>query len=410
MFSQIIDNCKVVGSEQHSAALIAHQKLLHERNDAPSAPLLNLCERSDDLAEIETLAAKIRAKFKHVIVCGAGGSGLSGRVLTNLTLGNSSPQIYYLDNIDPYAIDRLLGLCPPQDTCVIAISKSGSTVETLSQFYMFLSHFKKQLGTKLSEHFIAITISDESPLRASAREHGFVVMEHPKDIGGRFSVFTSVGLLPAGIAGLNIAAIRQGAAETIAMLGAGEHPARLGASLQYAHMQQGKTITVMLPYCERLTAFSAWYRQSWAESLAKQGLGTTPIRAVGTTDQHSQLQLYLDGPKDKFFTLIFLNRAGTGQKIEAPTLPDLDYIQGKTTGDIMAAEQKATLETLVKNGCPVRLISCEQLNEKTIGAMLMHFMLEIMFMAKLFGVNAFDQPAVEEGKVLAREYLLSGRL
>ena len=171
-------------------------------------------------------------------------------------------------------------------------------------------------------------------------------------------------------------------------------------------MTRGQNMSVMLPYCERLSGFSAWYRQSWAESLGKGGKGTTPISAVGTTDQHSQLQLYLDGPKDKFFTMIMHDRAGTGQKIHAPDFSGLEYLHGKTTGDIMAAEQQATLETLVGHGRPVRVIRIGALDEAALGALLMHFTLEIFFMAKLLDVNAFDQPAVEEGKRAARDYLL----
>ena len=393
-----------------SASLEAVQQALANRSDKAAAPILNICSETADIAAIETLAGKIRTQFKHVIICGAGGSGLSAKVLTNLMLGFHAPAIHILDNIDPDAMDALLRNCPPEDTCVIAISKSGSTAETLSQFYVFLHHFKQALGAAIADHFIVITIPRPSPLRAAAMEYKLHLIDHAEDIGGRFSIFTAVGLLPAAIAGLNIASFRKGAASVAATLSQGEHPSRLGAALQYHHMQQGKSISVMLPYCERLSGFSSWYRQSWAESLGKSGKGTTPIRAVGTTDQHSQLQLYLDGPKDKFFNLILHKRAGIGQAIHAPDMAELDYLQGKTTGDIMAAEQKATLETLVQKGCPVRLMLLEKLDEEILGALLMHFMLEIMFMAKLFQVNAFDQPAVEEGKVLAREYLLSGRL
>ena len=164
----------------------------------------------------------------------------------------------------------------------------------------------------------------------------------------------------------------------------------------------------MLPYGETLAGFSAWYRQSWAESLGKNGGGTTPIQAVGTTDQHSQLQLYLDGPPDKFFTIITAKRLGTGLPIKAPNIPELEYLQGKTVGDVMEAEQRATIETLVAHGCPVRTITLDAINEHSLGALLAHFTLEIYFMAHLLDVNAFDQPAVEEGKVRARDYLLKG--
>jgi glucose-6-phosphate isomerase len=389
-----------------SEKLAAYESNLAQRSDSKAAPIIALCNSEQDLAAIETAAADIRKKFKHVIICGAGGSGLSGRVLANLHLYSNAPRLYTLDNIDPSAIDALIRNCPPEESFVIVISKSGSTAETLSQLYTLLTHFKKTLGEKTGDHFMAITMKSDSPMVRAVKENKLQMLEHPADIGGRFSLFTAVGLLPAALAGVNIRKLRKGAAASAGTLGKGEHPARLGAALQYEAMQRGHSMSVMLPYCERLSGFSAWYRQSWAESLGKGGKGTTPIRSVGTTDQHSQLQLYLDGPNDKFFTLIFHDRAGTGQKIHAPHDTELDYLQGKTTGDVMEAEQEATLKTLIAHNRPVRLIRIKSLDEEVLGALIMHFMLEIFFMAKLLGVNAFDQPAVEEGKVLARAALL----
>jgi len=396
--------------EKISASLQDYEADLAGAKSPQTTAIIRLCESEDDLAEIQDLADSIRVRFKHVIVCGAGGSGLSGRVLSQLKLYSVNPRVYTLDNIDPSAIDALIECCPPEDTLVIAISKSGSTAETLSQFYALFAHFKLSLGEKIRDHFVLITMKSDSPMQHAAKEFGLRVLTHPTDIGGRFSLFTAVGLLPAALAGLDIRALRKGAANVARDLGKGEHPARLGAALQYDAMERGQVMSVMLPYCERLAGFSAWYRQSWAESLGKGGKGTTPISAVGTTDQHSQLQLYLDGPNDKFFTLILHERAGTGQKINAPDIAGLEYLRGRTTGDVMAAEQKATLETLIHHNRPVRVIRMGHLDETSLGALLMHFMLEIIFMAKLLDVNAFDQPAVEEGKCLARDYLLSKNL
>ena len=386
--------------------LAAYERELAEGRDALAAPVLARVSMHDDIADIEAAAKHIRKHFTHVIVCGAGGSGLSGKVLTNLRLYADAPHLYVLDNIDPSAMDALIEHCPPEKTCVIAISKSGATAETLSQLYALFAHFTARLGKKSGEHFVVITTAGDNPMRRTASEHGMKILEHPADIGGRFSMFTSVGLLPAALVGLDIRALRSGAQSVIAELGSEVHAARLGAAIQYDAMTRGQNMSVMLPYCERLSGFSAWYRQSWAESLGKGGKGTTPISAVGTTDQHSQLQLYLDGPKDKFFTMIMHDRAGTGQKIHAPDFSGLEYLHGKTTGDIMAAEQQATLETLVGHGRPVRVIRIGALDEAALGALLMHFTLEIFFMAKLLDVNAFDQPAVEEGKRAARDYLL----
>ncbi|NBX03113.1 MAG: glucose-6-phosphate isomerase [Alphaproteobacteria bacterium] len=416
MFECITTHCLQQPLEEQLAKLVPKLSALVGRTDALASPILNAAAKNDDLAEIQALADHIRAQFKRVIVVGAGGSGLSGRTLCCLQSAFITPALHFLENIDPHAMNDVMTHLNADETCFIVISKSGSTVETLSQFYVLLEHMTRALGAKkAAEHFIIITTPTAgNPMLESANERGIHVVAHASDIGGRFSIFTNVGLLPAAIAGLDIAALREGAQKVLSNMAAATSPAdfapAVGAAIASANIAAGKNITVMLPYCERLSGFSSWYRQIWAESLGKNGKGSTPIRAVGTTDQHSQLQLYLDGPKDKIFHLIFQNRAGKGQKINAPQRADLDYIHGKTTGDIMAAEQKATFETLVESGAPVRLFMLEHLGEKEMGALLMHFILEVMLTAHLLCINAFDQPAVEEGKILARDYLLSGNL
>jgi glucose-6-phosphate isomerase len=166
-------------------------------------------------------------------------------------------------------------------------------------------------------------------------------------------------------------------------------------------------ITVLMPYVDRLAHFGQWYRQLWAESLGKGGNGTTPVRAMGPVDQHSQLQLYLDGPRDKMFTLIQLKVAGQGPRVD-PTLaedPALYYLADRTMGDLVEAEQRATAETLARNGRPVRIFRLERLDESVLGALMMHFMIETVIASNLVGVDPFNQPAVEEGKVLTRDYL-----
>jgi len=162
-----------------------------------------------------------------------------------------------------------------------------------------------------------------------------------------------------------------------------------------------------MPYVDRLAYFGLWFRQLWAESLGKDGKGTTPIRAMGTVDQHSQLQLYLAGPRDKLFTLVTLDAAGSGGTVSAAFAeqPALGYLAGRTMGDLLDAEQRATAASLVRQGRPTRILHLARLDEASLGALLMHFMLETIIAADLLGVDAFDQPAVEEGKVLARQYL-----
>ncbi len=181
-------------------------------------------------------------------------------------------------------------------------------------------------------------------------------------------------------------------------------PAAVGAALSVA---LGKPIAVIMAYADRLERFTRWYVQLWAESLGKDGKGTTPIGALGPVDQHSQLQLFIGGPRDKLFTVVTTSFAGRGPRIEADLakLAGEPDFAGKTIGDLVAAQGRATAETLANNGCPVRTIHLDRLDETSLGELLMHFMLETIITAHLIGVDAFDQPAVEEGKVLAKKYL-----
>jgi len=411
LYRQRIEHCRLP-LEALLAALTPAFASLKNGTDA-AAPLLAVASRTDDLDAMLAVAAEIKKRFTHIVIAGAGGSGLSGRTLAALNPGPQSSQLSFLENIDPDAIDAVLSRAELQKTHFIVISKSGTTAETLAQFYAFLAIAKTKLGSNISAHFTVITGTNPNPLRASAAEYNMRILDHASDIGGRFSILTIVGLLPAALAGIDITALRKGAASVADALSqsksAGDFAPAVGASLHMAHMRE-RPISVFLPYSERLSGLASWWRQCWAESLGKNGKGSTPIRAVGTTDQHSQLQLYLDGPQDKFFHLVTLSRAGTGQSIAAPDLPELAYLQGKTTGDIMAAEQKATLETLVAHRSPVRVFELDTLKEEQMGALIMHLMLEVIFTAALLGVNAFDQPAVEEGKRLARDYLLTGKV
>ena len=380
-------------------------------------PILNITSRSDDFEAIEAMVEGIRKRFNHVLVIGSGGSTLSGAAILAFA-PCAAPTFDFLDNIDPDMLDDICNRIQIENTCFIIISKSGTTLETLAQTYAVIGRIKKTIGrTALPAQMIIITEPEahegQNPLRQLAREYDVRVLDHETNIGGRFAIFTNVGLLPAAIAGIDIRALRRGAHSVLAGLheaaGPEEFMPAIGAAIQYGFYQRSRGLSVMLPYSQRLSGFSAWYRQCWAESLGKDGKGTTPICAMGSTDQHSQLQLYLSGPKDKLFHMITLKREGTGDEIEVPkNRPELDYLNGKTLGDVMAAQQRATFETLSDNRCPVRLIEMDKLDPEHFGALIMHFTLEIMFMSSLFEIDPFDQPAVEESKKLTRQYLIAG--
>src|SRR5439155_10053753 len=224
----------------------------------------------------------------------------------------------------------------------------------------------------------------------------------------------TVRLLPAAMGGLEAGASRAGAAAALAPVLDGrasdEVPAAVGAALAVA-LGPKKPIAVIMAYADRLERFSRWYVQLWAESLGKDGKGTTPLAALGPVDQHSQLQLFIAGPRDKLFTILTVGAAGRGPRIAADLakLAGEPDFAGRTIGDLVAAQGRATAETLAGNGCPVRTIHIERLDEASLGELLMHFMLETIIAARLLGVDPFDQPAVEEGKILAKRYLADGR-
>lgn len=387
MYTQNLSGCQINNSNRHVEALNTFRTAYNQGHLAPLA----LVTQRDDLKTYQDAAQQL-SQFDDVLILGTGGSSLGGKTLCTLSSQNA-PRLHFLDNIDPNTFERLFAIVHPQKTGVLAISKSGSTVETLFQLLTCLQHID-------NTHVMVITEPTQNPLRKLANEHQWTCLDHPTNVGGRYSCFSIVGLIPAILAGLDAQAIREGAQTVLEQhLNEDFPPALQGAALMAHH---NKPMTVMLPYADQLDSFALWYRQLWAESVGKNGKGSTPIKALGTVDQHSQLQLYLDGPKDKFFTLIAPEWKGRGEKITSMHLPEFT---GKTMGDLFDAEFRATYETLVRNQCPTRLITVDTLNERSLGALLMHFMIETVLMSYIIEVNAFDQPAVEEGKILAREYL-----
>lgn len=387
--------------------------------------LLRLPAEQDDLAEIAEVARRLKAGATDIVFLGTGGSSLGGQTLAQLAgyalpglgLLRGTPRLHFMDNLDPDTFGALLGKLPLPTTRFVAVSKSGGTGETLMQAAAAVAACRDAgLIDNLPQLFLGLSeparAGRKNGLRDLLRHFGVPFLDHDTGVGGRFSVLTNVGLLPAAVLGLDIAAIREGAAAALEPVLQRklpeEVPAAVGAALAVSLAEtRGKTISAVMAYADKLEKFTRWYVQLWAESLGKDGKGTTPLAALGPVDQHSQLQLFIAGPRDKLFTVITTGVAGKGPRI-APDLaeragePDFG---GKHIGDLVAAQGRATAETLAKNGCPVRTIHLDTIDERGLGELLMHFMLETIIAAHLFGVDAFDQPAVEEGKVLAKQYL-----
>jgi glucose-6-phosphate isomerase len=378
-------------------------------------PYLNLPFETADLDAIAPIADAFR-RFEAVIVLGTGGSSLGGKTLYSLVDKGfgppaGTPTMYFLDNVDPTTFTALTQTISASRLGLVVISKSGNTAETLTQFLTLIPFLQKAAPQTWQQQVVVITEPGTGVLRTLADAHGLRTLEHDPKVGGRFSVLSVVGMLPALIAGIDAHAVRRGAKTVMEPVLAGDtaHPAVEGALWNIAFAKAGYTQTVLMPYSDQLADFGLWYRQLWAESLGKNGHGTTPIRAMGTVDQHSQLQLYLDGPKDKIFTVLVKEAQGKGDVVSPALATDtrLSYLAGRRMGDLLVAEQQAVIQTLANKKCPVRVIRLQNVEAETLGALFMHYMVETIVAAHLLGVDAFDQPAVEEGKILTRTYLSS---
>ncbi len=366
-----------------------------------------------DLIELKAAAEKL-SPFKRVVFLGTGGASLGAQVLVQLagwgTVAGtpSGTQIDFLDNLSAYEMTAVLNPDTLSNTAFVAISKSGETAETLMQFSCALTAIENA-GLNRVEHIICLTENKPNTLRQLAESLGLTVLAHNEKIGGRYSVFTNVGLLPAAIVGLNIENIRAGAATALNIFFTktlSDNIVLSGAARQISHAKAGRQISVLMPYDSRLEKLGLWFRQLWAESLGKKGRGTTPINALGPVDQHSQLQLYLDGPDDKFYTLIKTKTmlgpqaiSGIGEK------QALAWLHKRYLDELVQAHCKATYRVLLDHGRPVRLISLGVLDEKSLGVLLMNLMLETICAAHLLAVDAFDQPAVEQSKIIAKKIM-----
>ena len=301
------------------------------------------------------------------------------------------------------------------ETRFVITSKSGGTPETLVQALAALAAVKEAgLESRMPEMFLGITepavAGKANGLRTLLAAHRIPILDHHPGIGGRYSAFTNVGLLPAMARGLDAGAVRAGAREVVAALMAAKSPRDLAPAVGAANAvglarERGIRAQVMMPYADRLGRLGHWFAQLWAESLGKNGQGTAPISCLGPVDHHSQLQLFMDGPREYLVSIVRAPTAGAGPRLSPAlaTAAGLDYLADRTAGDLVAAQSVAVPEALARAGRPVRTFDLAALDERSVGALMMHFVLETIFAARLLGVDPFDQPAVELAKVITRE-------
>lgn len=383
---------------------------------------ISYAAKSDDLEALRPLAERIRTTFATVVVLATGGSAVGAKAMINACLkdraASGAPRFHFADNLSASAMEVLLQTFDLRTTHFLVISKSGRTVETLAEFMVFLEAARAAVGgARLAQHFTVITSPGDNPLRHLAALDDLPIFDHDPGLDGRFALFSLVGVLPMMMAGLDPTRLRQGGAAMLERVFHASNvraiPSALGAAVHFRLAAHGKGAAhVLMTYDQRLLEVTQWHRHLWAESLGKNGCGTTPLVALGPLDQHSQLQLYLDGPADKFFTFLTTGSLAAGPAVpEAACLrhPDLRYLARQRIADIVAAEAHATIETLAQAGRPLRRITISEPDEKTLGALMMHFMLETVFAAHLFGIDPYGQPVVEEEKKLAIAHLDDAR-
>jgi glucose-6-phosphate isomerase len=382
---------------------------------------------------VQEVADSFGQWFESLVVVGIGGSSLGARAVTDALLGphwnhdsdearEHYPRLHFMENPDPGSVADLLARVDPRRTLFNVVSKSGSTAETMAQLLVVEEFLGRSVeAEKVRGHLLFTTDPESGVLRRMAESRGIPALAVPPAVGGRFSVLSPVGLLPAAVTGVDIGSLLQGAGEVEATCRnptLRENPAGLLATLLHAaDIEQGRRIHVLMPYHDRLRSLALWFQQLWAESLGKArgldgapaGTGPTPLPALGAVDQHSLLQLFMEGPRDK--VVLFLRIREREDPVAIPTLhPEeaaLSYLGGHTLDALLEAERRATAEALRRVGRPSATLEVDRLDARTLGGLLMLLQMATVYAGALYGVDPLDQPGVEAGKLLT--YGLLGR-
>ncbi len=396
MVSEVIGKAGLTEKEIEG---LKEKALLAHREVAKGLAFMDLTEQ--DTSEVKKIAKDIRAKAEGLIVLGIGGSALGPKCIIEAMSPmhnlKKSPKVFIYDNVDPSTLKNILSIVDLRKTAVNVITKSGSTGETMASFMTL----HERIGP--AAFIVATTDPEKGALRKLVSEKGFKSLPIPSPLGGRYSVLSPVGLLPAEVAGVDANELLRGAKamkERCKNPELWENPAYLFGALVYLMDKlKGRRITVLMPYSDRLKVLGEWFCQLWAESLGKSGVGLTPYPSLGTTDQHSQVQLWMEGPEDK--VVVFVRVLDHGADFKIPEVfkeTETGYLGGHSLGELMNAEEESTELCLAKAGRPNMTIDAPSVDAFHLGQLFYFFELATAFTGFLYGINPFDQPAVEEGK------------
>ncbi|WP_306056367.1 glucose-6-phosphate isomerase [Natronococcus wangiae] len=384
----------------------AHERIEAGMDEAEHGyAALNLPERTDP-DEIRTAVEPV-ADAEALITVGIGGSALGAATITNALADESDTEAVYLDNVDPEWISGHLERLPLENAAINVVSRSGTTAETLANFLVVRDAFE-DAGVDWTERTI-VTTGESGPLRDLSNRHDLPSLKVPDGVPGRFSALSAVGMVAAAVCGHDLEALLAGAAAEAETLSGSlfDCPAYAYGATSYALDARGAGMNAMVPYAESLETYSEWFAQLWAESLGKDDLGQTPLRALGATDQHSQLQLYRAGPRDKVITFV-TPRAGEDRAIPETDVEELAYLGDSTLGALLEAEFEATEASLAAAGRPNVRVELERVDEYELGGLLYGMEAACVLAGELYGVDTFEQPAVEWAKRATRGLLGGG--
>lgn len=407
---------------------------MNSNKDKPGQKLqwMNLGYNEETSWYVREYAAMVENRFDNILIIGLGGSALGGKAVCEALLPpywnfltkeqrKNFPRIFFLDNIDPDQMSSLLQILDLKKTLVNVITKSGSTAEVMAQYMLIKDLMEKELGDEYRKNVIATTDKNVGILKQLSDQEGYKTFYIPDDVEGRFSVFSAVGLLPFALVGIDIEEITQGIKDMDLALKNTDINCNIAAQNALIHfladVKKGKKISVMMPYSNRLRYVADWYCQLWAESLGKERdknnnivhTGQTPVKAIGVTDQHSQIQLYNEGPNDKIINFLRVKEFDT--EITIPNIFEytgLSYLGGKTMNKLFNAEADSTMASLIDYKRPNVTISIPKVTPYYLGQLLYMFEVQTAITGALYNIDPFNQPGVEQSKNYT--YALMGRV
>ncbi len=382
---------------------------------AGTLPFLSMPYREQLEQDMANIAPHLK-KFDHMLLLGIGGSALGARALQKAFAPeqdgpcHTGPWLWIADNVCPITFEAWLSKLPPEKTLVVCISKSGGTIETLSQYFLVRQWLQKSLGDAWAEHMLLVTDKDKGFLREETRNHTLRSLEVPDFLGGRYSALSAVGMVPAAFLGMNWRGFLDGASDVASSLvknpiNLAEHPAFRLATWCHTLEQYAYSQLIFFSYIPTWATFGPWFAQLWAESLGKEGKGTMPLAATGVTDQHSIQQMFLDGPRDKGCLFLSCPHMPQGRTFPTGLPKQWQWLENKPFGALLEAEGLGTAMALAKTQTPLVHIRMKRTDEKAAGALMLLLEATTVFTGWLMDINPLDQPAVELGKRLANARL-----